>query len=65
MISIISTGQFNWVDGSAVGFTNFRPNQPNNGNNNQHCTLLRPDGLWDDIICNRAEQFVCQKAARP
>ena len=79
------------MDGSAVTYTNWRqqPLQPNNGNNNQHCTQVhiyistsslylviyiiynlfniqvRPDGDWDDVICDKNQPYVCQKAARP
>merc|ERR1711915_770113 len=43
----LDEGTFSWVDGTAASFTNWRNNQPNNGNNNQHCTWIRPDGFWD------------------
>jgi len=63
----LDEGQFSWVDGTALGYTNWRPNgQPNNGNNNQHCVWIRPSsssdpGTWDDITCKREEKYVCQK----
>ena len=59
----LDEGMFSWVDGSQVSFTNWRNGQPNNSNNNQHCTWIRPDGFWDDIICNRKEAYVCQQNA--
>ena len=61
LTDFLDEGEFGWTDGSALTFTNFKAGQPNNGNNNQHCVWIRPDGLWDDIICKKQEQFVCQK----
>jgi len=63
----LNEGTFSWVDPSdvSVTYTNWRVNQPNNGNNNQHCTQIRPDGDWDDVICDKNQQYVCQKPARP
>lgn len=56
----LDEGNFAWVDGTALTFTNWRPNQPNNNNNNQHCVWIRPDGGWDDVTCKKTEQYVCQ-----
>jgi len=59
----LDEGVFAWVDGTAVSFTNWRPNQPNNANSNQHCVWIRPDAGWDDVTCKKTEQYVCQKSA--
>jgi len=64
LADFLDEGEFGWTDGSPLTFSNFRPGQPNNGNNNQHCTWIRPDGLWDDITCKKQEQYVCQKPPR-
>merc|ERR1711909_111717 len=64
LADFLDEGVFSWVDGTAVSFTNWRNNQPNNGNNNQHCTWIRPDGEWDDVTCKRTEAYVCQMAAQ-
>merc|ERR1711953_1334386 len=37
LTDFLDEGQFSWVDGSPLDFTNFRAGQPNNANNNQHC----------------------------
>merc|ERR1711868_14683 len=47
LTDFLNEGTFSWVDESPVTFTKWRVNQPNNGNNNQHCTQIRPDGDWD------------------
>merc|ERR1712243_255100 len=64
LADFLDEGVFSWVDGTAVGFTNWRNNQPNNGNNNQHCTWIRPDGEWDDVTCKRTMAYVCQMPAQ-
>ena len=61
LTDFLDEGTFAWVDKAAVSFTNWRPNQPNNGNSNQHCVWIRPDAMWDDITCKREEAYVCQK----
>ena len=58
----LNEGTFTWVDKSPVNFTNWRDNQPNNNNNNQHCTWVRPDGKWDDVLCNKEQAYLCQKS---
>lgn len=65
LTDFLNEGTFSWVDESPVTFTKWRVNQPNNGNNNQHCTQIRTDGDWDDVICDKQQAYVCQKNARP
>merc|ERR1712215_298458 len=62
LADFLDEGQFAWLDKTAVSYTNWRVNQPNNSNNNQHCVWIRTDGEWDDVTCKREEAFVCQKA---
>ena len=68
LTDFLDEGIFSWVDGavfdSATSYNNWRPNQPNNGNINQHCVWIRPDGGWDDVTCKKTEAYVCQKTAR-
>jgi len=64
LTDFLDEGTFSWVDGTAVSFTNWRNNQPNNGNNNQHCAWIRPDGEWDDVTCKKTQAYVCQMAAQ-
>ena len=65
LTDLLFEGNFSWVDGSSVSYTNFRAGQPNNGNDNQHCTWIRPDGFWDDVICKKEQHYVCQKLPQP
>ena len=63
LTDFMAEGTFVWVDGTALSYTNWRPNQPNNGGDTQHCTWIRPDGGWDDVICTKEQAYVCQTAA--
>merc|ERR1711910_10960 len=62
LADFLDEGNFAWVDGTTVSYTNWRPNQPNNGGDNQHCAWVRPDGGWDDVVCGKTNAYVCQKA---
>jgi len=61
LTDFLNEGTFAWVDGTAMGFTNWYFNAPNNGNDNQHCVWIRPDDEWDDVRCETERAFVCQK----
>ena len=61
LTDFLDEGQFSWVDGSKVTFTNWMNGEPNNKNNNQHCTLIRRDGKWKDAYCKKEKPYVCQK----
>ena len=54
---------FAWSDGTAWDetFTNWKSDQPNNGGTGQHCVSKRSDQTWDDILCSKTQQFVCEK----
>jgi len=41
-------GNFRWINGAAVNYTNWREGQPNNHNNNQHYGQLVTNGEWND-----------------
>jgi len=66
-LSDISTeATFSWADGSPLGtFTNWIPGQPTStaaSSSNQHCVQMRgSDGAWNDIRCDQARAFLCQK----
>jgi len=57
----LDEGDFTWVDDATFDYENWRDNQPNNGNDNQHCVWIRTDGEWDDILCKKDNAYVCQK----
>ena len=62
---ILQEGTFSWRDGSELTYTNWKTNNPNNANSEQHCVWMRGDDYtWDDITCRRKEPYLCQKTAR-
>ena len=56
---------FEWLDGTATEFTNWRPNEPSLhgwGGNIENCMeVFLSDGKWNDEDCNRNRMFVCEK----
>ena len=62
---ILQEGTFSWRDGTELTYTNWKTSNPNNANDEQHCVWARgDDGTWDDIVCRRTEEYICQKTAR-
>ena len=41
-------GDFYWINGDTLIYSNWHPSQPNNKNNSQHFGQLLPDGTWND-----------------
>ena len=43
-------------------FIDWRPGQPNNAGDNEHCAAIRKswNGKWLDIRCNKLHHFLCQ-----
>lgn len=56
-------GQFEWVNGVNVTYTNWELNQPNNDQGQENCVAFPgPNSLdqWDDANCIEALPFVCE-----
>ncbi len=47
----INEGTFVWYDGTPVGFTNWRPGEPNSSGD-EDCVQIFADGSWNDLNCN-------------
>ncbi|XP_022111487.1 C-type lectin domain family 4 member F-like, partial [Acanthaster planci] len=61
-------GVYRWADGTPLtGFTNWGPNQPDNGNNafQEDCMYLRANedfpGEWYDGYCDYPRAYICEK----
>jgi len=50
-----------WSSSAPFTYTNWFKNRPKN-NANQDCVNLREDGTWDNIVCTKENQFICEKA---
>nr|XP_006813569.1 PREDICTED: macrophage mannose receptor 1-like [Saccoglossus kowalevskii] len=60
-------GEFEWVDGSPVDFTNWYAgtDEPNDYGGYEDCTVLEYDesrlGSWNDLDCNNIHGYICKK----
>ncbi|XP_030059123.1 pulmonary surfactant-associated protein A [Microcaecilia unicolor] len=54
-----SIGQFNYIDGNPLNYTNWRTNEPN-GNGKENCVEMYTDGLWNDKKCNQYRLTICE-----
>jgi hypothetical protein len=57
-----SEGQFSWVGGTASGYQNWAPGQPDNYFE-EDCTEdgWDGDGRWNDLPCNYTRPFICER----
>ena len=51
---------FKWVDGSDVGYENWKQNEPNNLREEDCVEVLRRSDEWNDYKCREKLQFVCK-----
>ncbi|XP_041036069.1 C-type lectin domain family 17, member A-like [Carcharodon carcharias] len=59
-----SEGNWKWVDGTPVSFTQWDQGEPNNWNDNENCASIRASG-WNDYICSDRFRFICETRALP
>ena len=56
-------GDFAWINGTAVTYTNWNGGEPNDYNNNEDCTemivFVGSEGAWNDAFCEGEKDFVC------
>jgi hypothetical protein len=61
----VSEGMLGWESGDGSTFRNFAPGQPDNLNN-QDCVYDNfTNGQWDDLNCNTAMKFICERDLPP
>ncbi|XP_003803470.1 low affinity immunoglobulin epsilon Fc receptor [Otolemur garnettii] len=57
-------GQFTWMDGSPVSYSNWYPGEPNNQDQGENCVMMRGSGQWNDAACqSRLDAWVCEQLA--
>ncbi|KAL1772868.1 low affinity immunoglobulin epsilon Fc receptor isoform X1 [Sigmodon hispidus] len=57
-------GQFIWMDGSPVDYSNWNPGEPNNAGQGEDCVMMRGSGQWNDAFCRSyLDAWVCEKQA--
>jgi len=57
---LTTEGIFQWSDGSAVGYTNWRANQPNGGEGQNCVAASYTDGKWYDNDCEYTLPAICK-----
>ena len=57
-------GNFLWVDGSPLTFTNWNGAEGTNMSDNEDCVQMRRghNGQWGDIACNFSREFLCRES---
>ncbi|XP_058837488.1 chymotrypsinogen A-like [Topomyia yanbarensis] len=56
-------GVFRWqFSGRSLSFTNWRHDEPNNRNNNEHCVTIlgNKHAFWVDVNCKGRRQVICE-----
>ncbi|XP_051828478.1 low affinity immunoglobulin epsilon Fc receptor isoform X3 [Antechinus flavipes] len=58
-------GEFQWMDGSPLNYTNWSPGEPNNQGQGEDCVAMRPfNGKWNDAYCRGyQDSWICEKLA--
>ncbi|XP_027624796.1 low affinity immunoglobulin epsilon Fc receptor isoform X2 [Tupaia chinensis] len=57
-------GEFLWMDGSPVGYSNWYPGEPNNHDRGEDCVLMKESGEWNDAFCrDYLDTWVCDRLA--
>ncbi|XP_062987739.1 mannose-binding protein-like [Elgaria multicarinata webbii] len=56
---IQTEGRFVYLNGAPVSYTNWKPGEPNDMNN-EDCVVLLVDGIWNDISCEHKSLIICE-----
>ncbi|XP_071940912.1 C-type mannose receptor 2-like [Antedon mediterranea] len=58
-------GTFEWIDGSALSFTNWAPGEPNEAGSGEDCVSFVSKysrlGMWNDLDCTRHQPYICKR----
>lgn len=53
-------GQWKWMDGAPMRYTNWNRGEPNNGGGNQHYMRVLRNGKWDDVAITEDRIYFIQ-----
>jgi len=64
---IVIEGTWAWANGSKARYANWMPNEPNDYWGNEDCAVINYDGAgrWNDVPCDWAVNFICEKGDVP
>ncbi|KAF6093019.1 C-type lectin domain containing 17A [Phyllostomus discolor] len=53
-------GKWKWLDGSPVTLSYWEPAEPNNAHE-EDCGSMNTGGTWNDLSCNKATYWICER----
>ncbi|XP_004607488.2 mannose-binding protein A-like [Sorex araneus] len=53
-------GQFMYVTGGRITYSNWKTNEPNNHGSGEDCVILLKEGIWNDVSCSSSYLVVCE-----
>ncbi|XP_062070075.1 mannose-binding protein C [Lepus europaeus] len=53
-------GQFVDLKGRALSYQNWNEHEPNDAGSGEDCTVIKPDGKWNDVSCSSSYFAVCE-----
>ncbi|XP_008848050.1 mannose-binding protein A-like [Nannospalax galili] len=56
----ITEGQFKYVTGGTLTYSNWKKDEPNNYGGGEDCAIILKEGIWNDISCNTPFLAVCE-----
>lgn len=57
-------GEFVWMDGNPLDYSNWGPGEPNNGGQGEDCVMMQGSGQWNDAYCRSTlDSWVCDRLA--
>ncbi|XP_044521699.1 mannose-binding protein C [Gracilinanus agilis] len=56
----VQEGQFTYLTGGRVTYTNWKKDEPNDYGPGEDCVLMQNNGLWNDISCTASLLAVCE-----
>lgn len=56
----VTEGQFMYVTGGNIAYSNWKKNEPNNYGSGEDCVVMVEGGIWNDISCQASFISVCE-----
>ncbi|KAM5238000.1 low affinity immunoglobulin epsilon Fc receptor [Ctenodactylus gundi] len=57
-------GEFVWMDGSPMDYSNWQLGEPNNAEPSEDCVMMKGSGKWNDAHCRSwLDAWVCERLA--
>lgn len=53
-------GQFMYVTGGSITYSNWNNNEPNDSGSKEDCTVILTEGKWNDVPCSNSYKAVCE-----